>query len=96
MAKPKLRDMPDLSAHATPGAAILVKVTPKAAKDSIVADNGGIRITVTAPPENGKANEAVRRILAMALGVAPSALVLKQGQTARGKLFVYSPSSGRS
>ena len=91
MAKPKLRDVPDLSAHATPGAAIPVRVTPKAAKDSIVVDKGGIRITVTAPPENGKANDAVRRILATAMGVAPSDLTLKQGQTARDKLFVYAP-----
>ncbi len=54
-------------------------------------DKGVIRITVTVPPENGKANEAVRRILATALQVAPSALTLKQGQTARDKLFVYAP-----
>ncbi|WP_170400546.1 DUF167 domain-containing protein [Ruegeria arenilitoris] len=91
MAKPKLRDVPDLSVHATPGAAIPVRVTPKAAKDSIALDKGTIRITVTAPPENGKANDAVRRILAAAMGVAPSELTLKQGQTARDKLFAYAP-----
>ncbi|WP_170331894.1 DUF167 domain-containing protein [Ruegeria arenilitoris] len=89
MAKPKLRNVPDLSAHAIPGAVIPVRVTPKAAKDSIALDKGTIRITVTAPPENGKANDAVRRILAVAMGVAPSELTLKQGQTARDKLFVY-------
>ncbi len=89
MAKPKLRDVPDLSNLATPGRAIPVRVTPKAAKDSIQVDRGGIRISVTAPPENGKANEAVRQILATAIGVAPSALTLKQGQTVRDKLFVY-------
>ena len=91
MAKPKLRNVPDLSSHARPGTAIPVKVTPKAARDSIVSDAGMIRIAVTAPPENGKANDAVRRILAMAMGVAPSELILKQGHTARDKLFVYAP-----
>lgn len=91
MAKPKLRDIPDLSAYATPGTAIPVRVTPKAAKDSIALDNGTVRITVTEPPENGKANGAVRRILAAAMGVAPSNLILKQGQTSRDKLFVYAP-----
>lgn len=91
MGKPKLRDVPDLSAYASPGAVIPVRVTPKAAKDSIALEKGTIRITVTAPPENGKANDAVRRILAVALGVAPSDLTLKQGQTARDKLFVYAP-----
>ncbi|WP_170347879.1 MULTISPECIES: DUF167 domain-containing protein [Ruegeria] len=91
MARPKLRDIPDLSAHAVPGTAVPVRVTPKAAKDSITMDKGVIRITVTVPPENGKANEAVRRILATAMQVAPSTLTLKQGQTARDKLFVYAP-----
>ncbi|WP_377190281.1 DUF167 domain-containing protein [Ruegeria meonggei] len=91
MAKPKLRDMPDLSGLAIPGAAIAARVTPKAAKDSIVVDIGAIRITVTAAPENGKANDAVRKILAAALGVAPSVLILKQEQAARDKVFVYAP-----
>lgn len=90
MAKPKLRNVPDLSNLATPGETIAVRVTPRAAKDSIEIDSGIIRISVTAPPENGKANDAVRRILAAALRVAPSDLTLKQGQSARDKLFVYS------
>ncbi len=89
MAKPKLRNIPNLSTRATPGETIAVRVTPKAAKDSIVIDSGTIRISVTVPPENGKANDAVRRILAAAMGVAPSDLTLKQGQSARDKLFVY-------
>lgn len=91
MAKPKLRDLPDLGNLAKPGAEIAVRVTPKAAKDSIIVNTGSIRITVTATPENGKANDAVRKILAAALGVAPSALVLKHGQIARDKVFVYAP-----
>jgi len=91
MAKPKLRDNPDLSAHATPGARISVRVTPSAAQDSVAVDKGTICIAVTAPPENGKANDAVRRVLAVAMGVAPSRLTLKQGQASRDKLFVYAP-----
>ncbi|WP_170758449.1 DUF167 domain-containing protein [Ruegeria lacuscaerulensis] len=89
MAKPKRRDLPDLSTYANSGAAISVRVTPKAAKDRIVVEDGVIRINVTAAPENGKANEAVRSILAAAMGVAPSKLTLKRGQTSRDKVFVY-------
>lgn len=91
MAKPKLRNVPDLKTRAVPGDAIQVKVTPKAAIDGINLRNGAIRINVTAPPENGKANEAVRIILAAAMGVAPSTLTLKRGQTSREKVFVYVP-----
>ncbi|WP_170409694.1 DUF167 domain-containing protein [Ruegeria atlantica] len=89
MAKPKLRNVPDLSTRAVPGEEIQVRVTPKAAKNGIVSETTGIRVAVTAPPENGKANEAVRSILAM--GVAPSTLTLRRGQTSRDKVFVYSP-----
>jgi len=89
MAKPKLRDVPDLSRLAQPGAHIAVRVTPKARQDAIRVDGDDLKISVTAAPENGKANAAVRAVLAQAMGVAPSHLELVQGQTARDKVFVY-------
>lgn len=89
MAKPKVKSLPDLSHLAQENAEITVRVTPKAARDSLTEDDGGLRITVTAPPENGKANEAVRQLLARAMGVAPSRLQLRRGHTARDKAFVF-------
>ncbi|EEX09985.1 conserved hypothetical protein [Ruegeria lacuscaerulensis ITI-1157] len=91
MARPKVRNLPDLTHLAQPGQHIQVRVTPKAARDRIQADESSVHIAVTAPAEGGKANLAVARILAKAMGIAPSALILKQGQTARNKLFVYEP-----
>ncbi len=91
MVKSKLRDLPDLSALAQAGATLNVKVTPKAARDRVICEDDQIRVFVTAPPENGKANPAVLVLLAKCLGVAPSTLELKQGQTARNKVFVYDP-----
>ena len=38
-------------------------------------------------PEDGKANAAVIKLLAKALGVAKSRLVLVRGATSRDKLF---------
>lgn len=89
MAKPKVKSLPDLSHLAQENAEITVRVTPKAARDGLTQDDGGLRITVTAPPENGKANEAVRQLLARAMGVAPSRLQLRRGHTARDKTFVF-------
>lgn len=91
MAKSKLRDLPDLSAQAHAGTTFHLKVTPKAARDRVVVEDGQIRVFVTAPPDSGKANHAVQVILAKCLGVAPSTLSLKQGQTSRSKVFVYAP-----
>lgn len=92
MAKAKLRNLPDLSALARPGAEIAVHVTPGARQAGVSQRDGLLRIAVTAPPEDGKANDAVRAILAQAMGVAPSRLILQRGHTARDKLFVYTGS----
>ena len=78
--------LPDLSDLAISGSTVEIHVTPKARKNTIEAGDR-VRVWVTAPPENGRANEAVRKLLAKALGVAPSRLTLKRGATARDKVF---------
>ena len=80
------RNLPDLSALAQPGARLAVRATPRARRNS-VEPGDPLRIHTTVPPEDGRANEAVRALLARALGVAPSRLTLLQGAGARDKLF---------
>lgn len=91
MAKPKLRNLPDLAHLTRPGQSIPVRVTPKAAQDRISFDGATVHIAVTAVPEDGKANQAVVKLLARAMGASPSALTLKKGHTGRDKVFVYDP-----
>ncbi|MEZ5779233.1 MAG: DUF167 domain-containing protein [Paracoccaceae bacterium] len=79
--------MTDLSHLARPGADIMVRVTPKASRNAVVVEGDAIRVHVTAVPEDGKANEAVRKLLAKALGVAKTRLLLVRGATARDKTF---------
>lgn len=79
--------MTDLSHLARPGAEIAVRVTPKASRNAVVAEDGAIRIHVTVVPEGGKANAAVAKLLARALGVAKTRLTLVRGETARDKIF---------
>ncbi|NIZ11039.1 DUF167 domain-containing protein [Pseudooceanicola sp. HF7] len=79
--------LPDLSDLARPGAQIAVRVTPGASRDRITQEGDSLRVYVTVPPEGGKANEAVRKILAKALGVPKTSLTLIRGQTARDKVF---------
>ncbi len=64
-----------------------MRVTPKASRDRIVAEDGILRIYVTTVPEDGKANAAVQKLLAKAMGVAKSRLTLIRGQTSRDKCF---------
>ena len=76
-----------LSHLAVSGAEIRVRVTPKAARNAIEQADGGLRIQVTSVPEDGKANKAVIKLLAHALGVAKSRLGLVRGATRRDKVF---------
>ena len=77
----------DLSHLALEGAEIAVRVTPKASRDRIVVEEGQIRVYVTTVPEDGKANAAVQKLLAKALGIPKSRLTLIRGQTSRDKVF---------
>lgn len=72
---------------AVPGAEFALHVTPRARREGLTRDETGIKVTVFAPPEDGKANAAVQALLAQALGVAKSRLVLVRGATARDKVF---------
>ena len=77
----------DLTALALPGAEFAVRVTPRASRNAVLAEGGEIRVYVTVVPEDGKANAAVQKLLAKALGVAKSRLVLVRCATARDKVF---------
>ena len=79
--------MTDLSHLAAPGTEVSVRVTPKASRNTIKVEGDQIRVYVTVVPEGGKANAAVQRLLAKALGVAKSRLTLIRGQTSRDKVF---------
>ncbi len=80
--------LPNLSHLAAPGAEIAVRVTPRASRNAVLlAEDGSIRVAVTAVPEGGKATAAVQKLLAKALGVAKTRLVLLRGATARDKVF---------
>ena len=79
--------MTDLSHLAQSGAEIAVRVTPRAARNAVLVDGDRLRVTVTTIPEDGKANAAVIKLLAKALGVAKSRLVLVRGASSRDKLF---------
>jgi uncharacterized protein (TIGR00251 family) len=60
-----------------------LKVVPKSSKNRVVGWVGDrLKVQVTAPPERGKANEAVVGVLADALGVPRSRVRIVSGETA--------------
>lgn len=67
-------------------ARITVRATPRSGRDSIEAGTGGVfLVRVTAPPDEGRANAAVCKVLAEALGVSKSAVTVVRGHRARVK-----------
>ena len=59
---------------------IHVKVVPGSSRDRVVGRYAdGIKVQVSAPPERGKANAAVARVLAQFFGVKPSQVGLIGG-----------------
>jgi len=64
-----------------------VRVTPGARGEGLEIADGRLLAKVRAKPEDGKATEAVRDLIAAALGLAPSRVDLLRGATSREKLF---------
>lgn len=70
------------------GVRIRVRVTPRAGRDQIDGlREGALRVRLAAPPVEGRANEALVRLLARALGLPPRDVRVVRGETAREKLI---------
>jgi len=67
-------------------ARIRVRLTPRAARDAIAGwQDGVLRVRVTAPPVEGRANAALERLLAGALGLPKTAVRVVGGAQSRDK-----------
>ncbi len=72
------------------GAALLlpVRVQPRAKRLEAGPLRGGrLRLALTAPPVDGKANQQARACLAELFGVSAARVTLLQGEGSRDKLF---------
>ncbi len=71
------------------GAAISVRITPRMSKNEIseILEDGTIKIRLTAPPVDGKANQALIEFLSKILQVPASSIDIFAGQTGRNKLI---------
>ncbi len=65
---------------------IAVRVTPRAGRDEVVGwQESEMRVRLRAPPLEGRANEALRHLLAKRLGVPVASIEIVGGATARHK-----------
>jgi len=67
-------------------ATLKVRLHPGARKNAITGTHdGALKISLTAPPVDGKANEALIAFLADELRIPKSSITLTSGQTSRQK-----------
>ncbi|MGB7631657.1 MAG: DUF167 domain-containing protein [Candidatus Deferrimicrobium sp.] len=70
-----------------PSATVSIRVVPRSSKEGVAGFEGGVvRIRLNAPPVEGKANEALVRFLAEAVGVPRSRITLITGVRGRSKV----------
>ena len=62
-------------------------MTPRSNSNRLERTDTTVKIWVTASPTDGQANDAVARVLAEALDIAPSRVSLLRGAASRDKTF---------
>lgn len=68
-------------------ARISIRVQPRASRNEVVGERDGVvLIRVAAPAEEGRANEAVRKLLAKRARVPRGAVTLVRGERSRDKV----------
>ncbi len=71
------------------GCVLPVRAKPGARRTGVQGEqNGALKVAVSAPPEDGKANAALVEALRKALGLKRSQVELIAGQTSRDKRFL--------
>jgi uncharacterized protein len=70
------------------GATFAVKVHPRAKKNAITGEvDDSLKVALTAPPVEGKANDACIEFFAKLLKVPRSSVTIAAGQTSRKKVI---------
>ena len=65
-----------------------VRVQPRAARTEVTGEQAGaIKLKITAPPVDGKANEECMRFLAKLLGVSAGSVEIIAGDSSRDKII---------
>ncbi len=65
---------------------VAIKAVPRASCDEIVGWQGGVlKVRVTAPPQDGRANDAIEALLAAGLGLKRRAVHIVSGRASSHK-----------
>ncbi len=81
--------MSELDLREQDGAVVFeVRVAPRASRSRMIGvQDGALKVALTAPPVDGAANDALRKLLAKTLSVSKSDVEIVRGDRARIKLL---------
>ena len=66
---------------------ISIRVTTRAKKESVKSRDNVLRVCVNQPPEDGRANEAVIKLLAEHFKISKSQIKIVKGEKSREKII---------
>lgn len=68
---------------------LTVQVQPNAKRSEVLGfENGVLRVKVSAPPVEGKANKGVIELLSKTLGIKKSSIEIQKGATSKRKVVL--------
>ncbi len=83
------REAPPYIRKTRDGILLFIHVQPRASRNKIAGIHGKrLKITVQAPPTDGRANKGVQMLLSKRLRVPKSRVILKSGAASREKTFL--------
>jgi uncharacterized protein (TIGR00251 family) len=81
--------LPSWLVAVTDGVAIDLHVVPRSSRTALCGEHGGrLKLSVAAPPADGRANKVIVAFLAKKLGVAKAAVEISSGASGRRKRVV--------
>ena len=72
---------------------INVRVVPNAKKNEVKEQDDGLKIYLTAPPVDGKANKLLIKVMAKHFGMKKSCISISRGERSRDKVVRIDTSS---
>ena len=71
------------------GLLLSLKVIPNSSKNEFIKYDGGIRLKITAPPVDNKANKFVTEYLSKTFKIPKTSIKILRGETSRDKTFLF-------
>lgn len=72
------------------GVTLAIKIIPNSSKNELIMTDSGLRLKITAPPVDNKANKFVIAFLSKLFKVPKTSIKILRGETSREKVLFFS------